>query len=208
MLRQSPGQQVSKSFPQPSDSALVVGHRKALPVRPQRHLQLSLGYLDPDLPFDFHHHRTSSRCLPSLAIRDFLPLQPFGLERRDGAATCAARRGLGFTAAPVCRATSFDASTTFATYKVEGAWQSYAMAPDIGVHRAMPKGLTFDQACNLLLNYETPYYVYVNRAKLQPGETVLITGASGAAGMAAVQVAKILGATVIASGRSDEKLAQ
>jgi NADPH2:quinone reductase len=69
------------------------------------------------------------------------------------------------------------------------------------------QGFTFDQACNLLLNYETPYYAYINRAKLQPGETVLITGASGAADMAAVEVAKILGATVIASGRSDEKLA-
>lgn len=93
------------------------------------------------------------------------------------------------------------------TYQAQGGWQSYAMAPDNGVHR-IPEGLTFDQACNLLLNYETPYYAYINRAKLQPGETVLITGASGAAGMAAIQVAKILGATVIATGRSDEKLAQ
>jgi NADPH2:quinone reductase len=56
----------------------------------------------------------------------------------------------------------------------------------------IPEGLTFDQACNLLLNYETPYYAYINRAKLQPGETVLITPASGAAGMAVIQVAKIL----------------
>jgi NADPH:quinone reductase len=93
------------------------------------------------------------------------------------------------------------------SYQAQGGWQSYAVAPDNGVHR-IPERFTFDQACNLLLNYETPYYAYVNRAKLQPGETVLITGASGAAGMAAIQVAKILGATVIATGRSDEKLAQ
>lgn len=92
-------------------------------------------------------------------------------------------------------------------YQAQGGWQSYAVAPDHGVHR-IPEGLTFDQACNLLLNYETPYYAYIDRAKLQPGETVLITGASGAAGMAAIQVAKILGAAVIATGRSDEKLAQ
>jgi NADPH2:quinone reductase len=92
-------------------------------------------------------------------------------------------------------------------YQAQGGWQSYAVAPDNGVHR-IPEGLTFDQACNLLLNYETPYYAYINRAKLQADETVLITGASGAAGMAAIQVAKILGATVIATGRSDEKLAQ
>jgi hypothetical protein len=55
--------------------------------------------------------------LPSLAIRDFLPLQPFGLERCEGAATFAARRGLGPKAAPVCRATSVDGSTTSITYK-------------------------------------------------------------------------------------------
>jgi len=92
-------------------------------------------------------------------------------------------------------------------YQAEGGWQSHAVAPDNGVHR-MPEGFSFDAACNLLLNYETPYYALINRAKIEPGETVLITGASGAAGMAAVQVAKILGATVIATGRSDEKLAQ
>jgi hypothetical protein len=55
--------------------------------------------------------------LPSLAIRDFFPLQPFGLERREGAATFAARRGLGPKGAPACRAMSFDSSTTSVTYK-------------------------------------------------------------------------------------------
>jgi NADPH:quinone reductase len=92
-------------------------------------------------------------------------------------------------------------------YQAQGGWQSYALSPDNGLHR-MPDSLSFDAGCNLLLNYETPYYAFINRAKLQAGETVLITGASGAAGMAAVQVAKLLGATVIATGRSDKKLAQ
>ncbi|MCC3304318.1 NADPH:quinone oxidoreductase family protein [Sneathiella sp. HT1-7] len=92
-------------------------------------------------------------------------------------------------------------------YQAEGGWQSYAIAPEHGVHK-LPDNLSFDEGCNLLLNYETPYYAFINRAKLQAGETVLITGASGAAGMAAIQVAKLLGAKVIATGRSDEKLAQ
>src|SRR5208283_4501170 len=78
---------------------------------------LCLGHVDPDKPFCLHHHRTSSRCLPNLAIRDFLPLQPFGLERCEGAATFAARRGTFPKGAPACRATSVDASTTSATYK-------------------------------------------------------------------------------------------
>ncbi|WP_161316038.1 NADPH:quinone oxidoreductase family protein [Sneathiella litorea] len=92
-------------------------------------------------------------------------------------------------------------------YQAEGGWQSFAIAPEYGVHK-LPENLSFDEGCNLLLNYETPYYAFINRAKLQAGETVLITGASGAAGMAAIQVAKLLGAKVIATGRSDEKLAQ
>lgn len=90
-------------------------------------------------------------------------------------------------------------------YQTNGGWASFAVAPDHGVHR-IPAGFSFDQACNLLLNYETAYYALVTRGKVQAGEVVLINGASGAAGMAAVQVAKILGATVIATGRAGPKL--
>ena len=61
--------------------------------------------------------------------------------------------------------------------------------------------------CNLLGNYETAYHCLVARGELQVGETVLIHGASGSTGLAVVHVAKLLGATVIATGRSDDKLA-
>jgi NADPH2:quinone reductase len=54
------------------------------------------------------------------------------------------------------------------SYQAQGGWQSYVVAPDEGVHH-IPEGFTFDQGCNLLLNYETPYYAFVNRARLQPG---------------------------------------
>lgn len=91
-------------------------------------------------------------------------------------------------------------------YQAYGGWATYAAAPQEGVHR-LAESLSYDQGANLLLNYETAHYALVTRAKLQPGETVMITGASGAAGMAAVQVAKLLGANVIATGRSDAKLA-
>jgi NADPH2:quinone reductase len=74
------------------------------------------------------------------------------------------------------------------------------------VHR-IPGALDFDQACNLLGSYETAYHALVARGRLQAGETVLIHGASGATGLAAVHLAKLLGATVIATGRSPEKLA-
>ena len=91
-------------------------------------------------------------------------------------------------------------------YQGSGGFASYAIVPAAAVH-AIPGALSFDQACNLLGNYETAYHCLVTRGKLQPGETVLIHGASGATGLAAVHLAKRLGATVIATGRSPAKLA-
>jgi NADPH:quinone reductase len=91
-------------------------------------------------------------------------------------------------------------------YRGYGGFASYAVAPAEAVHR-IPGALSFDQACNLLGNYETAYHGLVTRGRLQPGETVLIHGASGSTGLAAVHLAKLLGATVIATGRSDAKLA-
>lgn len=90
-------------------------------------------------------------------------------------------------------------------YQAWGGFASWAVAPAEAVRR-IPGSLDFDQACNLLGNYETAWHCLVARGRLQAGETVLIHGASGATGLAAVQVAKLVGATVIATGRSDEKL--
>ncbi|MEJ7729025.1 MAG: NADPH:quinone oxidoreductase family protein [Polyangiaceae bacterium] len=86
-----------------------------------------------------------------------------------------------------------------------GGWATHAVAPAEAVRR-IPGDLTFDEACNLLGNYETAYHCLVARGRLQAGETVLIHGASGSTGLAAVHVAKLLGATVIATGRSAAKL--
>jgi NADPH2:quinone reductase len=91
-------------------------------------------------------------------------------------------------------------------YQAYGGFASYAVAPDAAV-RKVPTGWSFDAACNLLGNYETAYHCLIARGRLSKGETVLIHGASGATGLAAVQMAKLLGATVIATGRSDHKLA-
>jgi hypothetical protein len=57
------------------------------------------------------------RGLPRLAIRDFFPLQPFGLSAIGEAATLAARRDLSPKGAPVCRSTNSDSSTKSSTYK-------------------------------------------------------------------------------------------
>jgi len=91
-------------------------------------------------------------------------------------------------------------------YQRWGGFATYAVAPVEALHR-LPGELSFDQAAGLLGAYETAYHCLVTRGRLAAGETVLIHGASGATGLAAVQVAKLLGAKVIATGRSDKKLA-
>jgi len=91
-------------------------------------------------------------------------------------------------------------------YQSYGGFATYAVAP-IEAVRKLPEGFSFDEGCNLLGNYETAWHCLVARGRLAAGETVLIHGASGSTGLAAVHVAKLCGATVIATGRSAQKLA-
>jgi NADPH2:quinone reductase len=72
--------------------------------------------------------------------------------------------------------------------------------------QAMPKGLDFARAAGFLQSYATALFALDVRGKLQPGETVLILAAAGGVGSAAIDVAKALGARVIAAASSDEKL--
>lgn len=95
---------------------------------------------------------------------------------------------------------------TSGEYQGAGGYASYAVVPGSAV-RPIPTHFSYDQACNFAGNYETAYHCVVARGKLQKGETILIHGASGSTGLAAVQIAKCLGATVIATGRNPEKLA-
>lgn len=86
-----------------------------------------------------------------------------------------------------------------------GAFADYALAPAAGL-RAKPDALSHGEASAFGAAYLTAYVALVRRAQLQPGETLLVHGASGGVGMAAVDVGKLLGATVIATSASDVKL--
>ncbi len=90
-------------------------------------------------------------------------------------------------------------------YQHYGGFASYAVAPASALMHIPPQ-LGFAQACNLLGNYETAYHALVHCADLKAGDSILINGATGATGLAAVHLAKIIGATVIVTGRSAEKL--
>jgi len=71
----------------------------------------------------------------------------------------------------------------------------------------IPDAMSFEEAAGFRAGFSTAYHAFVQGGNLQPGETALVLGAGGGMGLAAVQVAKQLGATVIAAAGSDEKLA-
>ncbi len=71
----------------------------------------------------------------------------------------------------------------------------------------MPASLSFVQAAGICITYFTSHHALKQRANLQPGETVLVLGAGGGVGITAVELAKAMGATVIAAASSEEKLA-
>src|SRR6202162_2661368 len=71
----------------------------------------------------------------------------------------------------------------------------------------LPDGLDFERAAGLIVTYGTTLYALRERAQLEPGETLAVLGASGGAGLASVELGKMMGARVIACASSDEKLA-
>jgi NADPH2:quinone reductase len=70
----------------------------------------------------------------------------------------------------------------------------------------IPEAMTFEQAAGFPVTYGTAYYALVDRGRLAPGETLLVHGAAGGAGSVAVEIGKVLGARVIATAGSDEKV--
>ena len=71
----------------------------------------------------------------------------------------------------------------------------------------LPAGFAFDDASAFVLTYATTHHALLDRAALKAGETVLVLGAAGGVGTAAIQIAKAVGARVIAAASSDEKCA-
>jgi NADPH:quinone reductase len=91
-----------------------------------------------------------------------------------------------------------------AAFTMLGAWAQTAVAPTHFTFK-LPDQLDFAQGAALILNYHTAYFSLQMRGRLQAGETVLVHGAAGGVGTAALQVAKGLGAKTIAVVSSDDK---
>jgi NADPH2:quinone reductase len=91
-----------------------------------------------------------------------------------------------------------------AAFCMLGGFAEVAVAPAYFAF-PLPDSLDFAQGAALVLNYHTAYFSLKLRGRLQEGETVLVHGAAGGVGTAALQVAKGLGAKTIAVVSSDEK---
>ncbi|MCU9946477.1 NADPH:quinone oxidoreductase family protein [Pseudomonas solani] len=87
-------------------------------------------------------------------------------------------------------------------------WGSFAEQVAVPGYNVMPipKGIDFNSAAAFGMTYGTSMHALKQRANLQPGETLLVLGASGGVGLAAVEIGKAMGAKVIAAASSAEKL--
>jgi NADPH2:quinone reductase len=72
---------------------------------------------------------------------------------------------------------------------------------------ALPSNFDYAEGATFLAAHGTAYHALIDRGQLQPGEVLLVHGAGGGVGLAAVELGKFLGATVIAAASSEEKLA-
>ena len=86
-----------------------------------------------------------------------------------------------------------------------GAMAEQVCVPASGL-RKIPESMNFKTASGFPMVHSTSYYALKQRANLQPGETLLVLGASGGVGVTAVELGKLMGAKVIAGASSEEKL--
>jgi NADPH:quinone reductase len=114
----------------------------------------------------------------------------------------------GSEVAGIVRSAPADAAVApgdrVAAFCMLGGFAEVAVAPGYLSFR-LPEVLDFAQGASLVLNYHTAYFALVLRGRVREGETVLVHGAAGGVGTAALQVAKGLGAKTIAVVSTDAK---
>jgi len=90
-------------------------------------------------------------------------------------------------------------------YMIDGGCAEYVRSPEVNCI-PIPGDLSFDEAAAMPLVFLTAWHMLITRIQLQPGEDVLVLGAGSGVGSAAIQIAKLVGARVIATAGSDAKL--
>lgn len=100
---------------------------------------------------------------------------------------------------------NFKVGDRVVAYTTGGAFAEKFLVPQQTV-MPLPDGLDFVQGAGFMVTYGTSFHALKQSANLQPGETVLVLGAAGGVGITAVEIAKAMGARVIAAASSAEKL--
>jgi NADPH2:quinone reductase len=102
--------------------------------------------------------------------------------------------------------TSVAPGDRVATTMLHGAFAERVVVPELAVVK-LPGGVSGEVGAATLLTYTTTYHALVDRAAIAAGETLLVLGAAGGVGIAAVELGALLGAKVIAAASSADKLA-
>lgn len=102
--------------------------------------------------------------------------------------------------------TSFAPGDRVAAWMVHGAFAERVCVPELAAVK-LPAAVSFEIGAATVLTYATTYHALVDRAAIAAGETLLVLGAAGGVGIAAVELGALLGAEVIAAASSAEKLA-
>lgn len=98
----------------------------------------------------------------------------------------------------------FEVGEPVISFTSVGAFADTVAAP-VQSTVALPEGLTMAEGAGLIMNYHTAHFALARRGKLEKGETLLVHGAGGGVGTAAIQVAKGLGAGVLAVASDEAK---
>ena len=125
----------------------------------------------------------------------FVPELPFTPGSEFAGVVVAVGEGARFAVGQ--KVMAFSGTGAFATHAIVSAKQVMPL----------PDAMDFETAAAFTLTYGTSHHAVVDRAALQAGETMLVLGASGGVGLAAIEIGKALGARVIAAASSEEKLA-
>ncbi|MBA3396847.1 MAG: NADPH:quinone oxidoreductase family protein [Deltaproteobacteria bacterium] len=134
--------------------------------------------------------------LQTRGIYQFKPTPPFS----PGGEAAGIVRAVG------AGVTSVAPGDRVACSMIHGAYAEVVSVPELAVI-GLPDAVSFEIGAATLLTYATTYHALVDRAAIKPGETLLVLGASGGVGIAAVELGVLLGARVIAAASADDKLA-
>lgn len=101
--------------------------------------------------------------------------------------------------------TQFNIGDRVQAMATSGGYAECSIAPAAKTFR-IPDAMSFEEAASMIVIYQTSYFALTHRTKINPGEWLLVHAAAGGVGLSATQIGKALGARVIATAGSEEKL--